>query len=248
MTTSGADAADVDAAEPAVTAPGPRGVEQEEDVMQLSTLSPRWPVGVAVLACAAALTLVTACAATGSPAKPAAASTAADSTAADSTAAVSTAAASTPECATSGLVVWMDTAGQAYAGGVSYTLNFTNLSGHACTLYGYPGVWAVTLSGSPIGASTTGGTIPQTTVTLADGATATSTLQITDPANFGTACFLPGQTPAPGRPGKLPTAAGLRVEPPNPRSFASKVIPFPFKACYSTSAGPVYLHTTPVRS
>jgi Protein of unknown function (DUF4232) len=216
--------------------------------MQLSTLSPRWPGGVAALACAAALTLVTACTATGSPAKPAA-STAADSTSTASTAAVSTpAVASTPECATSGLVVWMDTAGQAYAGGVSYTLNFTNLSGHACTLYGYPGVWAVTLSGSPIGSSSTGGTIPPTMVTLADGATATSTLQIADPANFGTACFLPGQTPAPGRPGRLPTAAGLRVEPPNPRSFTSKVIPFPFKACYGTSAGPVYLYTTPVRS
>ncbi|HYB14808.1 MAG TPA: DUF4232 domain-containing protein [Streptosporangiaceae bacterium] len=215
--------------------------------MQLSTLSRRWPGGMAALACAAALTLVTACAATGSPAKPAA-STAAASAAAASTAAVSTAAASTPECATSGLVVWMDTAGQAYAGGVSYTLEFTNLSGHACTLYGYPGVWAVTLSGSPIGAPTIGGTIPPATVTVANGATATSTLRIADPANFGTACFLPGQTPVPGRPGKLPTAAGLHVEPPNPRSFTYKVIPFPFKACYSTSAGPVYLSTTPVRS
>jgi len=142
----------------------------------------------------------------------------------------------------------MDTVGQGYAGGVTYTLKFTNLSGHACTLYGYPGVWAVTLSGRPIGSSSTGGTIRPTTVTLANGATATSTLQITDPANFGTACFLPGQTPAPGRPGKLPTAAGLRVEPPNPRSFTSKVIPFPFQACYSTSAGPVYLHTTPVHN
>lgn len=206
--------------------------------MQVSTLSPRWPVGVAALAGAAALTLVAACAATGSPAKPAASTTAVSKPAA----------ASTPECAPSGLVVWMDTAGQAYAGGVSYTLNFTNLSGHACTLYGYPGVRAVTLNGSRIGSSSIGGTIRPTTVTLANGATATSTLKIIDPANFGTACFLRGQTPAPGRPGKLPTAAGLRVEPPNPRSFTSKVIPFPFEACYSTSAGPVYLSTTPVRS
>jgi len=203
--------------------------------MQLLTLSPRRLVGVVALACAVALTTVTACAATGSPAKPAA------STAAASTAA----AASTPECATSGLVVWMDTVGRAYAGGVSYTLKFTNLSGHACTLYGYPGVWAVTLSGGSIGGPVIGGTIRPTTVTLANGATATATLQIDDPANFGTACYLPGQAPAPGKPGTLPTAAGLHVIPPNPRSWTYKVIPFPFKACYSY--GPVYLHVTPVQ-
>jgi hypothetical protein len=167
------------------------------------------------------------------------------SAAAASTPATSTpAAATTPECATSGLAVGIDTAGQGYAGGVSYTLKFTNLSGHACTLYGYPGVWAVTLSGRPIGSPATGGTINPATVTLAKGATATATLQITDPASFGTACFLPGSSPAPGRPGALPTAAGLHVIPPNPRSFSYKVIPFPFKACYKS--GPVYLRVTPV--
>jgi hypothetical protein len=91
-----------------------------------------------------------------------------------------------------------------------------------------------------------GGTIRPTTVTLANGATATATLQITDPADFGVACFLPGQAPAPGRPGKLPTAAGLRVTPPNPRQFASKVIPFPLSACYGI--GPIWLHVTPVQN
>jgi Domain of unknown function (DUF4232) len=154
------------------------------------------------------------------------------------------AAATTPECAASGLFIRVDTVGQIYAGGVSYTLKFTNLSGHACTLYGYPGVWAVTVSGRPMGSPATGGTINPATVTLANGATATATLQITDPASFGTACFLPGSAPAPGRPGTLPTAAGLHVIPPNPRSFSYKVIPFPFKACYKS--GPVYLRVTPV--
>jgi len=192
--------------------------------MRLWNLSSRRLAGVAALACAAALIPACATAVTTSPAQPAA---------------------GTPQCATSGLVVWMNTNGSAYAGGVYYTLKFTNLSGHACTLYGYPGVWAVTLSGRTIGSPTIGGTIKPTTVTLADGATATATLQITDPANFGTTCFLPGQTPAPGRPGKLPTAAGLRVYPPNPRSFSYKVIPFPFSACDRT--GPIWLHTTPVR-
>jgi hypothetical protein len=201
--------------------------------MQLPALPARRLVGAAALACAAALVPVAGCAVTASSSAPATAS--------------KPAAAGTPECATSGLVVWLDTVGQAYAGGVSYRLKFTNLSGRACTLYGYPRVWAVTLSGRQIGASNIGGTIKPTTVTLANGATATSTLQITDPANFGTACFLPGQSPAPGRPGKLPTAAGLQVEPPNSLSFTYKVIPFPFSACYGTSAGPVYLHTTPVQ-
>ena len=122
---------------------------------------------------------------------------------------------------------------------------FTILSGHACTWYGCPGVSAVTLSGRRLATPALGGTIRPTTVALAIGATATATLQITDPANFGTVCFLPGQAPAPGRPVKLPTAAGLRVYPPSPREFASKVIPFPFGACYRT--GPVWLHVTPVQ-
>lgn len=65
---------------------------------------------------------------------------------------------------TSGLVVWMDTVGNGYAGGVAYTLKFTNLSGHACALYGYPEVSAVTLSGHPLGTPALGGTIRPTTV------------------------------------------------------------------------------------
>ena len=192
--------------------------------MHLSILSARRLAGVAALACAAALIPVTALAVTGSPAAPAA---------------------STPACATSGLVIWMNTQGSQYAGGAYYTLKFTNLSGHACTLRGYPGVSAVSLSGRRIGHPAGWGTARPATVTLADGATATAALQIADAANFGGACFLPGPPPAPGRPGKLPTAAGLRVYPPNPRQFTSKVIPFPFKACYRT--GPIWLHVTPVQ-
>jgi len=46
----------------------------------------------------------------------------------------------------------MDTQGDGAAGSVYYTLQFTNLSGHACTLRGYPGVSAVSLSGHQLGA------------------------------------------------------------------------------------------------
>ena len=182
------------------------------------SMSPRRLAGVAALACAAVLTPVTALAATGGPA----------------------AAASTPACTTSGLVIWLNTSGSGYAGGEDYTLNFTNLSGHACTLRGYPGVSAVSLSGHQIGRPASWGTARPATVSLAVGATATAGLQVSDPGDFGTACFLPGPQ---GRAGKFPTAAGLRVYPPN--QFASKVIPFPFSACYRTA--PVWMYAKPVQ-
>ncbi|HEV8220728.1 MAG TPA: DUF4232 domain-containing protein, partial [Streptosporangiaceae bacterium] len=99
--------------------------------MHLPTLSPRRLTGAIAAACAAALIPVAALAATASTAAPAAA-------------------ASIPACATGGLVVWISNV-QGAAGTFYYTLNFTNLSGHACTLRGHPGVSTVNLSGSQIG-------------------------------------------------------------------------------------------------
>ena len=184
--------------------------------MHLPTHFPARLTGAAAIACAAALTPVTALAATGSPAAPAPA-------------------ASMPRCATSGLVVWLDLPpGNHYAGGAAYYLEFTNLSGHACTLRGYPGVSAVSLSGRQLGSPAGWGSPATTTVRLASGATATADLQIADPGD-GTRCLLPPPWKQPWRPGTLPTAAGLRVYPPN--QFASKVIPYPFSACAHT--GPV---------
>jgi hypothetical protein len=183
------------------------------------SMFPRRLAGVAALACAAALTPVTALAATGAPAA---------------------ATASTPACITSGLVIWLNTSGSGYAGGEDYTLNFTNLSGHACTLRGYPGVSAVSLSGGQIGRPAGWGTARPATVSLAVGATATAGLQVSDPGDFGTACFRPGPQ---GQAGKFPTAAGLRVYPPN--QFASKVIPIPFYGCYGTA--PVWMYAKPVQ-
>lgn len=159
-------------------------------------------------------------------------------------AAAAAAAASPPACATSGLVIWMNTQGSQYAGGAYYTLNFTNLSGHACTLRGYPGVSAVSLSGRQIGGPAGWGTATPRVVTLADGATAHAVLQAADPANYGLECFPPGPAPSPGHPGRLPTAAGLRVYPPG--QFTSKMVPFPLSAC--ASSGPVWLHAGPVQN
>jgi hypothetical protein len=193
--------------------------------MHIPTFPARRLACVAALACAAALTPVASLAATASPAAPAAT-------------------ASTPRCATSGLVVWLNVPpGNHYAGGAYYYLEFTNLSGHACTLHGYPGVSAVNLAGRQIGSPAGWGTAKTPAVRLANGATATAKLNIADPANYGNRCFLPGPPPGPGRPGRLPTAAGLRVYPPN--QTASKLIPYPFAACAHT--GPVYMHAGPVQ-
>ncbi len=136
------------------------------------------------------------------------------------------AAASTPKCATSGLVVWLGTQGNGAAGSIFYTLEFTNLSGHACTVSGFPGVSAVDLAGHQLGSPASRDTAHTPhTVTLAAGATATAVLRIIQAGNFpSSACH-------------QVTASGLRVFPPN--LTTSKVVPFPFYACSRT--GPVYL-------
>jgi Protein of unknown function (DUF4232) len=135
-------------------------------------------------------------------------------------------------CRTSGLVVWLDTTGNATAGSVYYTLKFTNQSGHACTLGGYPGVSAVDLHGRSLGSAGSRNPSGVHVVTLANGATANAVLRITVAGNFpASACH-------------QVAAAGLRVYPPN--QTASKVVPLPFEAC--SHAGPVYLSVKAVAS
>jgi hypothetical protein len=166
-------------------------------------------IGAAVTAYAAALALLAALAASTSPT------------------AGATTASSTPKCATSRLVVWLDTRGNGAAGSVYYNLKFTNLSGRACTLLGYAGVSAINLGGRQLGsAASRNNHTPTRLVRLASGGTVNAVLQITDARNFPSATCRPV------------TAAGLRVYPPN--QTTSKVIPFPLGAC--SRAGPVYLH------
>jgi hypothetical protein len=165
--------------------------------MHLFTLSPRRLAGAAAAACAAALIPAASLAATASPAAPAAA-------------------ASVLACPTGGLVVWMNNE-QGAAGTFYADLNFTNLSGHACTLRGHPGVSAVSLRGGQLGRSAAWPSAALHTVTLANGATATAVLAITDVGVFSAgACH-------------QATAAGLRVYPPN--QYTSKLVPYPFRAC-----------------
>jgi hypothetical protein len=136
-------------------------------------------------------------------------------------------------CATPRLVVWLAAnEGGGAAGSFFYSLNFTNLSGHACTLAGYPGVSAVDLRGRRLGSPA--GRNPQKpyrVVTLPAGETASAVLQISQAANFPPAAC------------HRVAAAGLRVYPPN--AFTSKVVPLPFSAC--SRSGPAYLHVERVR-
>jgi hypothetical protein len=136
------------------------------------------------------------------------------------------AAAAPPSCKTAGLVIWLDTNGNGTAGTIFYTLNFTNLSGHTCTLRGFPGVSAVNLSGHMMGKAASrdsGQTVK--TVTLGNGKSAKATLGLVDVGALPQGACNPA------------TAAGLRVFPPNQTS--SKVIPFPFQGC--SHAGPSFL-------
>jgi len=142
---------------------------------------------------------------------------------------VPAAVAATPSCQTAGLVVWLDTEGNGTAGTIFYTLNFTNLSGHKCTLRGYPGVSAVNVGGHILGSPAsrlTGHAVH--TVSLANGHTASATLGLVDT----------GALPSCHR----TTAAGFRVFPPN--QTASRTIPFPFPACSNT--GQAFLRIEPI--
>jgi hypothetical protein len=140
--------------------------------------------------------------------------------------------ASAPRCASAGLVVWLDTQHGAAAGSVYYKLELTNLSSHACTLFGYPGVSAVDLSGHRLGRAASRNHVRKPrVVTLVRGATATAILQIVDAGNFPRASC------------REVTAAGLRVYP--PAQTAAKLIPFPFPAC--SRSGAAYLSVQAVR-
>jgi hypothetical protein len=138
-----------------------------------------------------------------------------------------------PSCTTSGLVEWINTQGNGAAGTVYYTLEFTNLSGHTCTIGGYPGVSGIGLAGQQIGAAARRSSVSTPlTLRLRNGATATATLGIVVTGNFSASACHPV------------TAAGLRVYAPN--QTAPKTIPFPFSACASTSVS--YLNVQAMRS
>lgn len=133
-------------------------------------------------------------------------------------------AAATKACPASGLVIWAgEEPGGGTAGSVYYRIQFTNLSGHTCTVSGYPKVNAVDLKGRRIGAFATHAAGKKAkAVKLAPGASATATLQIVDALNFS-----PSQC-------KPTLAAGLRISVPG--GSGSKLAPLAFETCALASA------------
>jgi hypothetical protein len=139
----------------------------------------------------------------------------------------------TPPCQSSGIDDWLDTKGGVTAGTVFYHLEFTNLSGHTCTLEGFPFVFAVNLSGHQIGnRAVFNHAFPANSVTVGNGKTIHALLGIVDTGNFSkSAC-------------KPVTAAGLKVFAPVGINEVARTVPFPFSACSKGGS----LTITPVHS
>lgn len=125
-------------------------------------------------------------------------------------------------CATQGLRVALGSANGA-AGSAYLPVQFTNVSGSTCTLYGYPGVSQV--AGTPlaqVGAAATRSTAATPSlVTLAPGKTANALLRVVQALNYPTATCSP-----------IPTTK-LRIYPPN--QTTSVDVPFKSTGCMSTS-------------
>jgi hypothetical protein len=110
--------------------------------------------------------------------------------------------------------------GNSAAGTSQYPIRFTNISGSACTLYGFPGVsftgetYAVQVGP----AAQRNHASPEALVTLAPGAVASALITVKDANAFPAAC---GQT----------TASGVLVYPPN--MTTSVGLPFNGMTCAS---------------
>lgn len=117
------------------------------------------------------------------------------------------AAASTPKCAAADLGVWVAyDQSQGAAGTLIYPLEFTNLSHHACTLHGFPGVSALGRNGKQLGSPAAWDhAVKARTVRLAPGATAHAMLAYSD--------VITGNCPSASK----RTAFALRVYPPDRR-------------------------------
>jgi Protein of unknown function (DUF4232) len=138
--------------------------------------------------------------------------------------------AATPRCAEAQLQTWIGLPGDGTAGTTFYELEISNISAQTCTLFGFPGVSAVSGNGKQAGSpARRNNSHPVRLITLGRGATAHVDLGIVDVFNFpATACH-----PV--------TATGLRVFAPN--DFRAQVIDFSFKACQK--AGPQFLSVSP---
>jgi hypothetical protein len=126
--------------------------------------------------------------------------------------------------------------GNGAAGTIYYPLEFTNLSGHTCSMHGFPGVSAISRSGHQLGSPASwesgGGFGTPRTVNVAPGATVHAVLAYHD-VEVSTAA---GCDP-------VNTTFELRVYPPDERGAT-----FPFfdlEAC--SHGGPIYLSVGPIK-
>jgi len=127
-----------------------------------------------------------------------------------------------PTCTTSGLDISMGQNTYDATGTMYYTVQFTNLSGHACVIEGYPGVAAINMKGHPIGhAAVRMGGSPPVMFTLKNDGQVASSLRVLDPGHFSTSSC------------KAATAAGLRIYPPD--QTTARIVPFPFLTCASSA-------------
>jgi hypothetical protein len=138
-----------------------------------------------------------------------------------------------PACQASQLGVWIALAqSNGAAGTIYYPLNFTNVSGHKCSLHGFPGVSAIGRNGHQLGSPAGwSARVAARTVVIAPGATAHTILQYRD-AEVTTA---PGCDP-------VNTAVVLRVYPPG--RYAATVAAFDLQVC--SHAGPVFMSVEPI--
>ena len=123
-------------------------------------------------------------------------------------------------CATSALRVSLGQ-GKGTLGSVFYPLKFTNKSGQACTLRGYPGVSAITRSGKQIGSPASRAGSKFRTVTLAPGKQRQATIRVLDTGAFSKSSCKPVKS------------AALRIFPPN--QTQSLTIKAKFSVCSKKS-------------
>jgi Protein of unknown function (DUF4232) len=195
--------------------------------MTASASAVRGLVATAVLACSAAL--AAACGTSAAPAASPAASPAVIATPTVSAGTVRPASSPTagpapsapvPACVTSALRVTVPAGpGGAAAGSSYHPIQFANVSGASCTLYGYPGVSFVTApGGSQIGpAATRNPAMARQLVTVSPGQTVHAELQVVDAENY------------PAADCGFVTAHWLKVYPPN--QTASAYVSFTAPAC-----------------
>ena len=103
-----------------------------------------------------------------------------------------------------------------------YPIDFRNTGASSCTLYGFPGVSFLTADGSQIGAPAQRQSgVPLVTVTLAPGASAYSSVGVTDP----------GIPPC----SSASTATQVRVFPPGQTQSLLVAVPTGIQVCASAN-------------